>query len=1417
MDQPSSNGNSASVYPLSGSTLTNAAGHTIAGAGLLGAGDVGTIINQGTIHPIGSIFPGLGMDPRVFVNTGTVLMGSGDMLDFLFTGAGIAIDNTAGQVTNNGGRCNVGHGNTLSGGVLNFTNGGILTGDGAISNITIPTGSDVILPGGSTFEADNTITVNGILELLPHDNARAGIYIEGNVTLNGTGELLMDQPSPNGHYAFVGPFDASSTLTIAAGQTVIGNGFCYLGYKDQGTVINQGTVIALNAHGSSTPGGFNLDATSYSNSGTITAGIGASLTLDFAGVQVNNTGGVFQINGATFATNTAVIGGGTITLAGGAALTGSGTLSSVALNLSGNSSASEASVQSATSGSGVVIAAGSSLAATSTYTQSAGSTDVEGSLVSSSNPVNISGGQLSGGGSITGTLNLAPASTYNAVLGGTSTGLYDNLAVNGSASLGTAGLMVMLTGGFTPAAGQSFTILHSSGSLSGTFAQGTTVTSGPYTFAIAYSGSSVVLTPTPVTITTGALSSWTANQAGYRQTINAASGTAPYTFSASGTLPPGLILSSGGVLAGTPTAPGSFSFVVTATDAVGGTARQNYSVMINPAVTITTTALPSGQAFQPGYDQPITASGGTGTVTFTASGMLPTGLTLSSGGVLAGTPSSAGTYTFTVTATDVVGASGAMNYDVSVVPPTPTQLVITVPSSTSAGMAFNLTVSAHDNAGHAATGFSGAVSLSSSAMDLTPTTVTLTNGTATISATLTSAGADVLTAGYPGLSSGTCTVTVTPGPLAQYLAASLGIAQVKAGKSFAVTVQAADAFGNPIIAYTGPSSAAVSSSPSGAVGNIPTTVSIDHNGFGIFLASLQEVGTYTLGVAAGSYTGNTAPVTVTAGPAVKLAFAAQPASRPTGVVLPPVTVQIVDAYGNVVTSDNSDSVAVAVAGGPGLFTASTTTTATAQAGVATFTNLTLTVPGTYMLSAKVPALYIGPNSNAFSIQPLQVVPGSFVGSPSGFSLQFNAPYLVNAQTPILYGQGFGPKATPPSVLLTTDPGSLNDSAAYVAGSLVLDQTTNRITFVATNTALKTNYGSPLLRDGAYTAVIRSSPATNGFRALNNGGGFLDGLGSGLPGSGDFTASFTVNSAAAGQDVLWVPATADGPGQPLSAPGMNQVGGGFPLYVDDHIGNVTKVQVTLNYNPALLTVTGVQGTSLSLLGTSTPGQAVLQYSGPALATGTQSLVGFLQATVPSGSAGNPIPYRSQDLLHLSAASLNDGAIAVATSDAVHLVAYVGDADGTGSYSSGDAVLITNVALETDTGFAAYPLVDPVIVADTDGSGFIPADAALQANEAGVGFPTANLPIPPLPGGTVFHLARSATHEPLAPPMESSLSSVVHSNALTLVLAPAHRRDARTDAPRLQSDQITLEMNWLAVLDLTALDRYFASTAKNRKSH
>jgi YD repeat-containing protein len=467
-------------------------------------------------------------------------------------------------------------------------------------------------------------------------------------------------------------------------------------------------------------------------------------------------------------------------------------------------------------------------------------------------------------------------------------------------------------------------------------------------------------------------------------------------------------------------------------------------------------------------------------------------------------------------------------------------------------------------------------------------------------------------------------------------------------------------------------------------------------------------------------------------------------------------VAIEDQYGNIETGNNSDSVVVSVAGGPGGFLGGSTTTVTAASGLAVFNNLTLVVPGTYALGAVVPGKYVGQPSPAFATAPLQVVPGSFAFSPSGFSLQFNTPFLVTSTTPVLYGTGFGAKGPYPLVTLT----QVGDGAGHpippvpVLGSVVLDPATNRLTFVETNTAMLVAGGTPVLPDGVYQVVVAGSAAHDGLQALYAGGGFLDGTGSGTPGH-DFVATLTINGVAAGDDVVYVPATADGPRQELQAPGNNHLSGtpadqGYPVYLSDLTGAVTSVNVAFNYNPALLTVTGatsnshLPGSTFALnAALSSPGHAVLTYtdSGANAASlkGGHVTLGYLQATVPDNLSGAPI-YKSEDLLHFSDVSVNGGAVPAVGGDAVHLVACVGDADGNGSYSSNDAVLITRALLSADTGFAAYPLVDPVIVADTDGDGFLPADAALQANEAGVGFPTANLSNPPIPpaGGPATHL-------------------------------------------------------------------------------
>jgi len=167
-------------------------------------------------------------------------------------------------------------------------------------------------------------------------------------------------------------------------------------------------------------------------------------------------------------------------------------------------------------------------------------------------------------------------------------------------------------------------------------------------------------TPAALSITTTSpLTSGTLNVA-YAATLAATGGTAPYTWSSSGTLPKGLTLSGAGVLSGTPTVAGSSSFSITVTDSASpaATATLAATLVVNDsAITITTAAtLPVGVVGS-AYSQTLAATGGT--PPYAWAGTPPAGLTLSSAGVLSGTPTAAGTSNFTITLTDSASNPGA--------------------------------------------------------------------------------------------------------------------------------------------------------------------------------------------------------------------------------------------------------------------------------------------------------------------------------------------------------------------------------------------------------------------------------------------------------------------------------------------------------------------------------------------------------------------------------------------------------------------------------------------------------------------------------------------------------------------------------------------------------------------------------------
>jgi Putative Ig domain len=202
---------------------------------------------------------------------------------------------------------------------------------------------------------------------------------------------------------------------------------------------------------------------------------------------------------------------------------------------------------------------------------------------------------------------------------------------------------------------------------------GTPTSNGNYSFGVTVADSSspaqsatatvaltvgaAPFTQTPLTINSTSLPSGTIGAA-YSTLLQASGGTAPYSWSiTAGSLPAGLNLApTTGIISGTATSSGTTNFTATVAD-VGNPAQTKsvaLSLVIAPiALTITSSALPSGTQGI-GYSRTLQASGGTAPYTWSiSSGALPTGLTLSATtGLISGTPTVSGNFTFGATVKD---------------------------------------------------------------------------------------------------------------------------------------------------------------------------------------------------------------------------------------------------------------------------------------------------------------------------------------------------------------------------------------------------------------------------------------------------------------------------------------------------------------------------------------------------------------------------------------------------------------------------------------------------------------------------------------------------------------------------------------------------------------------------------------------
>ena len=166
------------------------------------------------------------------------------------------------------------------------------------------------------------------------------------------------------------------------------------------------------------------------------------------------------------------------------------------------------------------------------------------------------------------------------------------------------------------------------------------------------------------------------NQAYAAPALSASGDTVNSWSLASGTLPPGLTLASNGVISGTPTQSGTFSFSVQA-NGNGTSDTRGLSIFVLAPLELQTlagkkpptTGLTAKAAVNAALTTGVKAVGGRGPYTFVAGGVLPPGITLDPAtGALTGSGTTAGRYSTTITVTDATGAKISVPWSFTILP-----------------------------------------------------------------------------------------------------------------------------------------------------------------------------------------------------------------------------------------------------------------------------------------------------------------------------------------------------------------------------------------------------------------------------------------------------------------------------------------------------------------------------------------------------------------------------------------------------------------------------------------------------------------------------------------------------------------------------------------------------------------------------
>jgi hypothetical protein len=361
-----------------------------------------------------------------------------------------------------------------------------------------------------------------------------------------------------------------------------------------------------------------------------------------------------------------------------------------------------------------------------------------------------------------------------------------------------------------------------------------------------------------------------------------------------------------------------------------------------------------------------------------------------------------GAYTLLASAAGVAGTVQSNGFTVA--PAAASSLAVEVPAGVTAGDTFGVTVTAKDQYGNVATGYTGGIAFTSNdPQAVLPADYTFTAPDAGVrtfaGVSLKTSGSRTITAtdkAAPGITGGAA-VSVAAAAATKF-AFSVEPSNAAAGAAISPAVQVAvkDQYDNMVTSSTETVTVAIQNNPGG--GTLSGTLSKNAAGGVAAFSdlSIDKAGSgYTLS-ASGALTGAaSAAFDIAPGAPHHLLFAVQPSNAVAGAaVAPPVEVSVYDQFDNFVATATT-AVTVAIGNNPGGGTLSGTKTANAVSGIATFADLSIDKAGVgYTLSASAGGM-TAVESAAFDISHAEVKsfdlagPGS-VTAGDGFDVTVTA-------------------------------------------------------------------------------------------------------------------------------------------------------------------------------------------------------------------------------------------------------------------------------------------------------------------------------------------------------------------------------------------------------------------------------------------